>query len=413
MSYFIEITNDLSKLTHYDDIKKVSDLSNSILKNGIDHSYEEKNLEVTFDDVKIELTPERSNRPLSVDIFEFFDYVTKQKRLVFIYSLYKELKQFESKFENKKNGLFRSYNVMLKEENDKLFFKKELFFNKDKLLKYLIKENDNKNVIFLKYQGKIYPIKLQITKAFFKKTKDKVNQKFPSFLSKVLFPTPLKLYLYLIVKYITYADWKSYAIFITPSISKILAGGVDLYFSPELYAKNNSFMKDFKETREVNVDEKTLQLFLTQLKDQSYNVSKIYGFRNLFMYSNIIMKEEHVILPDFNIHVKLKDQLLKELFKKTIESSYFVLESDTKVKTLPPSDIENLSGQFGYIKNLSKKVNLKSLTHTNENFFLYDLENIIKPTFATDVQKECSIYELISFTGETKKKNNNKADLIK
>ena len=163
-------------------------------------------------------------------------------------------------------------------------------------------------------------------------------------------------------------------------------------------------MKDFKETREVNVDEKTLQFFLTQLKDQSYNVSKIYGFRNLFMYSNIIMKEEHVILPDFNIHVKLKDQLLKELFKKTIESSYFVLESDTKVKRLPPSDIENLSGQFGYIKNLSKKVNLKSLTHTNENFFLYDLENIIKPTFATDVQKECSIYELISFTGETKKK---------
>ena len=190
MSCFIKITNHLSELTHYGDNKKISDLSNGILKNGTNHSYEEKNLEVTFDDVKIELTPERSNRPLSVDIFEFFDYVTKQKRLVFIYSLYKELKQFESKFENKKNGLFRSYNVMLKEENDKLFFKKELFFNKDKLLKYLIKENDNKNVIFLKYQGKIYPIKLQITKAFFKKTKDKVNQKFPSFLSKVLFPTP-------------------------------------------------------------------------------------------------------------------------------------------------------------------------------------------------------------------------------
>ena len=48
MSYFIEITNDLSELTHYDDIKKISDLSNSILKNGVDHLYEEKNLEVTF-----------------------------------------------------------------------------------------------------------------------------------------------------------------------------------------------------------------------------------------------------------------------------------------------------------------------------------------------------------------------------
>ena len=56
------------------------------------------------------------------------------------------------------------------------------------------------------------------------------------------------------------------------------------------------------------------------------------------------MKEEHFILPDFNIHVKLKDQSPKELFKKTLESSYSILESDRKVKMLAPSDIENLSG---------------------------------------------------------------------
>ena len=66
MSCFIEITNDLSELTHNDDIKKISDLSNTILKNGIDHLYKEKNLEVSFDDVKIELTPEKSNREVIV-----------------------------------------------------------------------------------------------------------------------------------------------------------------------------------------------------------------------------------------------------------------------------------------------------------------------------------------------------------
>ena len=104
MSCFIEITNDLSEFTLYDDIKKISDLSNTILKNGINHSYKEKNLEVTLDDAKIELTPEKSNRALSVDVVEFFDYVTKQKRLVFIYSPYKELKEFGLKFENKKTG---------------------------------------------------------------------------------------------------------------------------------------------------------------------------------------------------------------------------------------------------------------------------------------------------------------------
>ena len=158
MSCFIEITNDLSKSTYYDDIKKISDLSNSILKTGIDHSYEEKILEVIFNDVKIELTLEKSNRALSIDVVEFFDYVTKQKRLVFIYSPYKELKQFGLKFENKKPGYIGSYTVTLKEENDKLFLKKELFLNKDKLLENLIKENDNKNVIFIKYHGKIYQI---------------------------------------------------------------------------------------------------------------------------------------------------------------------------------------------------------------------------------------------------------------
>ena len=124
MSCFIEITNDLSELTHYDNIKKISDLSNSILKNGVDHSYEEKNLEVTFNDVKIELTPEKSNHALSVEVVEFFDYVTKQKRLVFIYSPYKELKQFGLKFENKNTAHIGGYTVTLKEENDKLYLEK-------------------------------------------------------------------------------------------------------------------------------------------------------------------------------------------------------------------------------------------------------------------------------------------------
>ena len=182
-----------------------------------------------------------------------------------------------------------------------------------------------------------------------------------------------------------------------------------MYLSPELYAKNKSFMKDFKETGEANIGKNMLKFFQTQLKDQSYNISKIYGCRNLYVYSNVIMKEEHFILPNFNIHVKLKDQSSNKWFKKTLESSYSILESNRKVKTLAPSDIENLSRQSGYIKNLSKK--LKPLTHAYENFFMYDLENIIKPTFATEVQKEFSIYGLISFSGETKK--NNKLDLIK
>ena len=63
------------------------------------------------------------------------------------------------------------------------------------------------------------------------------------------------------------------------------------------------------------------------------------------------------------------------------------------------------------LKKLSEKVNLKSLTHAYEKFFLYDLENVIKPIYTTELQQEFLIYGLISFSGETKK--NNKLDLIR
>ena len=104
------------------------------------------------------------------------------------------------------------------------------------------------------------------------------------------------------------------------------------------------------------------------------------------------MKEDDFALPDFKIHVKLNDQSSTELIKETLEFSNSVLETDRKVKNLAPTKIDDLSGQVGYIKNFSKKINLKSHTHAYENFFLYDLENMIKPTFVTELKKEFSIY---------------------
>ena len=91
----LEITSDFSELTLYDDIKNISDLSNTIFKNRIDYLYKEKNLKVTFDDVNIELTPEKSNRASSVDVVEFFYYVTKQKRWFLFILHIKNLKNLE------------------------------------------------------------------------------------------------------------------------------------------------------------------------------------------------------------------------------------------------------------------------------------------------------------------------------
>ena len=105
MSCYIQLTNDISKLTHYKKIKKIADLPNSILKNGIDHTYIGRDLEVHFDLSKLEFEVDKSNRALSVDVAKFFDYVTKQKRFVLIYSPYKELKKFGMKFKEEKKTL--------------------------------------------------------------------------------------------------------------------------------------------------------------------------------------------------------------------------------------------------------------------------------------------------------------------
>ena len=80
------------------------------------------------------------------------------------------------------------------------------------------------------------------------------------------------------------------------------------------------------------------------------------------------------------------------------------------LKNTTPEKLEDqLGGQYIFLKKLVEKVNLKSLTYAYENFFLYDLENIIKPTFTTELEKEFAIYGLINFSGEVKK---NKLNLI-
>ena len=54
--------------------------------------YEEKEIEGFFGDSKYEFIAEQSNRSLSVEIVEFFDHVTKQKRCFCLFALPRTLK---------------------------------------------------------------------------------------------------------------------------------------------------------------------------------------------------------------------------------------------------------------------------------------------------------------------------------
>ena len=162
---------------------------------------------------------------------------------------------------------------------------------------------------------------------------------------------------------------------------------VDIYLSPELYARNKSFLRSFTETGEVNVTSTMLNRFRRNLNDQNYSVSKIFGFkkesptpmlRNLndqnfsvSIFSQKVMKKDYFVLPYFKIDIERKEtSTTSEIFKKTLEFSYSILEEKTKTKEIAPENIEELQGQSAYVKKLSEKVNLKSLMHAYEIFFI-------------------------------------------
>ena len=318
------------------------------------------------------------------------------------------------KFQNKKSSNVNSCTISLKEEKDKIYLEKEIFFDRKRTLEQIFEESDRKNVIFFEYRGKIYPFKLKITKVYFEKIKNNNGDKFQKFIFNTVFPTSTTVHRYLFEKAQSYIS-KRYPI-ITTEIYFLMLGKVTCFLLPELYAKNKSFLKYFREIGVVNVTSKMLNDFRNYLNDQKYWVSKIYKFKNDFLTFRQTMKEDDFVLPsEFKIDFKLKTTTTTttadQIFEKTFKSTFSLLEDKLKIKEVAPTNIEDLQGQSGYIKKLSKKVNLKSLTHAYENIFLYDLENVIKPIYTTELQQEFSIYGLISFSGETKE--NNKLDLIR
>ena len=62
------------------------------------------------------------------------------------------------------------------------------------------------------------------------------------------------------------------------------------------------------------------------------------------------------------------------------------------------------------INILKKEIDLKPLRPTYENFFLDDLENMINEIYVSQLNKEFSIYGLVTFSDENK--NNKRLDLI-
>ena len=143
--------------------------------------------------------------------------------------------------------------------------KKRFFFDRKRTFEQIFEENDRKNVIFFEYNGKIYPFKLKITKAYFEKIKNNNGDKFQKFIFNTIFPTSTTVYRILFEKAPAYIS-KRYPIIITETYFLML-GKVTFFLSPELYAKNKSFLKYLREIGVVDVSPGMLNEFRNYLND--------------------------------------------------------------------------------------------------------------------------------------------------
>ena len=78
MDAFISLELDVKELKDYKEIKKISEIFNAILQNGVEHLYKEKKLELTYENQKHDLHPEKNKRKLFLCTVEFFDEKTKK-----------------------------------------------------------------------------------------------------------------------------------------------------------------------------------------------------------------------------------------------------------------------------------------------------------------------------------------------
>ena len=100
---------------------------------------------------------------------------------------------------------------------------------------------------------------------------------------------------------------------------------------------------------------------------------------------------------------------MSDYVKKLFDSPDTVLIKPDKISA--PSDLkEKLFSQGEKIRKISKEIQLKLLTLAYENFFLYDIENMITETFVTELNESILTYGLISFSRKTK--TGNKVELI-
>ena len=165
MLYYIEVSNDITKLKQYDHIEK--NQSSQIFISEM-----ELIMDLTLQKLKLFLTI----KPTNLRLIKYV--VAKQLTSIIFMTIYlkeKDLQLFILRIKNKSEDI-GGYTIKIIRKNNKDFIQKEIYFNKSRLVSKIKKKKDDKNMIFFKYCDKIYPFKLEITAPYIAKFSDATDK---------------------------------------------------------------------------------------------------------------------------------------------------------------------------------------------------------------------------------------------
>ena len=172
MTSSITIEKDLKELKDYDNIKKISDIANEYLKNGINHfkSLPSLSSSVFYSKINENLVHDKTKEVLSIVEIAFIDLNTKNSNSVKVYSPYENLKIYGLKFSNK----YLLYNLDLISEKGELYINKKVQLRRSKrlLINNAIRQTYSENLIMIKYNGRHEILYLPIAKYHYNRKKE-------------------------------------------------------------------------------------------------------------------------------------------------------------------------------------------------------------------------------------------------
>ena len=172
MLCYVDLAIDVTKLPQFDKIKEMSDWANAVLADGVDFGYKKNVIYLTFDNKTYYFRINKINQSSCIKNIEFFNYNLKKKRLIYVYSPYKELAGDGMEFERTNDSSpFTSYTIKLVDDSTHLT---KTLDTSNNFIDDLAKVYDRKNLIFMQYGNQWLIHKLDLTKTYFEKiVKDK------------------------------------------------------------------------------------------------------------------------------------------------------------------------------------------------------------------------------------------------